>query len=95
MNDQARLPGAHPVAIQPPAEAANAPAPIIFADNIPNYGSGPGFVHVTLGVECFCGTSRANAAVAHLRLTVPAAKALVQSLGKALAMLEQPKGSTN
>jgi hypothetical protein len=68
-------------------------APVLFVDNILNFGSGHGFVHATLTTTRFTLEEKRLMVVGHLRLTVPAARQLADSLQKVLAMLEKPSGS--
>ena len=74
---------------------ASANAPIIFVDGVPTFGFGSGVVNATLSAARYHGPHTDFVLVAHLRLTVGAARLLSECLQKAIAMGEKPKTPAN
>jgi hypothetical protein len=70
-------------------------APVIFADSIPNFGHGGGVINISLSAGRPAAGGYVQVPVAHLRLTQAAARLLVESLQKAMAMMEKPPGPAN
>ncbi|ATU72660.1 hypothetical protein CT154_07195 [Komagataeibacter xylinus] len=75
--------------------AASREAPIVFTDHVPHFGHAGNIVAVTLSAGKPNRGGLAAYPVAHLRMPVPTAKLLIDSLQKALAMMEKENRSVN
>ena len=78
---------------------ASANAPLIYFDRAPCFGVIDGVVQITLeAVRLQPSPDRAlsdRVLVGHLRTTTTGAKTLIESLVKALSLLEKPQGPAN
>jgi len=68
-------------------EADNAPA--IFVDNVISYGHNSGVVYATVAAGKPSGDGTIAVPVAHLRMTVEAARLLAENITQTIAMIER------
>ncbi|GCE83047.1 hypothetical protein [Komagataeibacter diospyri] len=68
---------------------ASREAPIVFTDHIPYFGHAGSVIAVTLAAGKPSQEGLRPFPVAHLRMPAPTAKILIESLQKALAMMEK------
>ena len=73
----------------------SANAPILFVDGVPTFGQNNQIINATLTAARYHGVQADHVVVAHLRLPIPTAQLLAESLLKAITMLEKPEGPAN